>query len=222
MSVDNRKSVTNTDFGRSTAGSGRLGLRAVRAFKASFFAALLLLVLYGIGFVLFANHVAGLQMPEEPPDADAIIVLTGGHLRLEPAVALLRAGKGQRLLISGVHPDTDIASLRRVTGADASLFQCCIDIDHMALDTAGNAEETAKWLKAHKFSSAIIVTNNYHVPRSLFEMRRKIGSAALSPYPVVNSRIDRLRWISDREVLRVLFIEYAKYVAALGRNMFSV
>ncbi len=195
--------------------------RLMRAMKRALIAALALLVLYVAGFLFFAAHVAAMKVPERIDPADAIIVFTGGHLRLEPAVNLLREGVGRRLLISGVHPDADMRALQRATGAEAPLFACCVDIDHAALDTIGNAVETAKWLKANHFSSAILVTNNYHVPRSLIELRQQARNATLSAYPVVNARLDGLRWLVNRDVLRVLFIEYSKFVAALGRNLFS-
>jgi uncharacterized SAM-binding protein YcdF (DUF218 family) len=208
--------------GRSGERGGAGTVRARRGWRALRFAViacLVLLALYAAGFAVFAIHVAGMKTPEDPAAADAIIVLTGGHFRLSPAVELLRARKGRRLLISGVHPDADVSALRAVTGAEPALFECCIDIDHLAQDTAGNAAESAKWLERHGFSSAIVVTNNYHVPRSLLEMRYHVRGAALSPYPVVNSRIDGLRWLAEPEVFRVLFTEYCKFTAALGRNL---
>jgi hypothetical protein len=70
-------------------------------------------------------------------------VLTGGSARVETGVELLMAGKGRRLLISGVNPMARVEDLRRATGGDRDLFACCVDIDHAALDTIGNAEESA-------------------------------------------------------------------------------
>jgi uncharacterized SAM-binding protein YcdF (DUF218 family) len=171
------------------------------------------------GFAAFASHVARLTTPAEQPDADAIIVLTGGEKRLDAAVDLLNSGKGRRLLISGVHPAAGLSDLQRATGGDARLFSCCVDIDHAALDTIGNAEESAKWVTSHAYDSVIVVTNNYHMPRSLLELKRLIGDAELKPYPVVNTRLDSGEWVGNREALRVLFTEYAKYLGALARGV---
>lgn len=169
------------------------------------------------GFGWFANHVSHLTTPADPGKADAIIVLTGGQSRLDAAMNLLESGKGQRLLISGVHPSTSQETLRAATGADRRLFNCCVDIDHAALDTAGNAEESAKWMQTHHFERVIVVTNNYHMPRSLLEMHRLANGAALEPYPVVNTRLDQGGWLMKPAAVRVIFTEYAKYVAALAR-----
>lgn len=172
--------------------------------------------IYLAGFTAFAIHVSGLKTPVDPPRADAIIVLTGGQDRLKSAAALLRTGKGKRLLISGVHLSAGMAALRRATGVEGRLFDCCIDVDRVALDTDGNAIESAKWLKSHDYSSAIVVTNNYHIPRSILEMERRADGARLIPYPVVNSNLSDGGWLLKPGALRVLFTEYGKYVMALA------
>jgi len=171
------------------------------------------------GFAWFANHVSQLKTPADPPQADAIIVLTGGHFRLNAAIDLLRAGKGERLLISGVNPIARDNELREATGLDAALFACCVDIDRAALDTIGNAAESAKWVEQHGFGSIILVTNNYHMPRSLLEMHRLLADVEMSPYPVVNSPIDGGGWMTKPDVVRVLFTEYVKYMTALARSL---
>ena len=189
-------------------------------------AAALLLVaaalVFAGGFGWFASHVSHLATPADPEKADAIIVLTGGTSRLDAAMNLLETGKGQRLLISGVHPSATRRQLQIATGSDKTLFSCCVDIDHAALDTIGNAEESAKWVERHAYSRVILVTNNYHMPRSLLEMGRLLGNARLEPYPVVNSNLENGGWLTKPEALRVLFTEYNKYLLALARGIVPV
>lgn len=187
--------------------------------RASSVAILGFLALFLGGFALFATHVSQLSTPKDPPAADAIIVLTGGQARLDAAIDLLKSGKGKRLLISGVHPSTSSRMLQAATGGDKALFSCCIDIDRAALDTIGNAEESAKWVRTHAYSRVILVTNNYHMPRSLLEMSRLLDKEELDPYPVVNSKLDNGGWIVRPDALRVLFTEYNKYLAALARGV---
>ena len=179
-------------------------------------------VLFAGGFGWFASHVSHLATPADPEKADAIIVLTGGTSRLDAAMNLLETGKGQRLLISGVHPSATRRQLQIATGGDKALFLCCVDIDHAALDTIGNAEETAKWVESHAYDTVILVTNNYHMPRSLLEMGRLLGNARLEPYPVVNSNLENGGWLTKPEALRVLFTEYNKYLLALARGVVPV
>lgn len=174
--------------------------------------------LFALGFGVFATYVGTLSTPGQQTPADAIIVLTGGEARLGVALDLLKSGKGKRLLITGVNPATGRNQLRVATRSDRKLFNCCVDFDYAALDTIGNAEESAKWMRDHDFESVILVTNNYHMPRSMLELGRQT-EASVTPYPVVNRPLDKGRWLSEPEALRVLFTEYTKYLASLLRGV---
>jgi uncharacterized SAM-binding protein YcdF (DUF218 family) len=219
----------NSTDAKAAAGNGGTGFdgqkkprRLAYLLRIGVFALAGAAVLFAAGFGLFASHISGMATPEDLPRADAIIVLTGGQARIDAGLNLLKSGKGERLLISGVNPVADRDELRAATGADKILFSCCVDIDHAALDTIGNAEESAKWVRSHQYGSVILVTNNYHMPRSLLEMGRYIGSAELQPYPVVNTRLDNGKWMTKPDALRVLFTEYNKYLLALARGVVPV
>ncbi|PZO77650.1 MAG: YdcF family protein [Mesorhizobium amorphae] len=191
--------------------------------KLALFGGAGLAVAVAAGFAAFSAYVVSLSTPGDLPRADAIIVLTGGQARVDAALDLLKAGKGERLLISGVHPRSGPAALSAATGNARDLFSCCVDIDYAALDTVGNAEQSALWVDSHNYRSVILVTNNYHMPRSLLELGRLIGDGAeLRPYPVVNTKLDLGRVLSEPRAFRVMFTEYAKFVAALARGMLPV
>ncbi len=180
-----------------------------------------LIVALGIGFVIFSEHVSNLQAPPADQKADAIIVLTGGKSRIEVALELLAEKRGERLLISGVHPSTKREALQRVTRTDPALFACCVDLDRTALNTIGNAVESAKWIKQHNYKRIFIVTNNYHIPRSILELSRQVSNVELLPYPVINSDLKNNNWMRQGDTLRVLFTEYVKYIGALAHISLS-
>lgn len=174
------------------------------------------------GFAWFAERVSKLGEPKEVNAANAIVVLTGGQSRIGAALSLLERNKGERLLISGVNPGTSKAALRNALDADEKLFNCCVDIGYQAQDTVGNAAETIQWLRNHKYKSLILVTNNYHMARSLLELQRLDPRLTIEPYPVVNSDLTQGKWMTSPDVVRVLFSEYVKYLGAMSRRVLPV
>ncbi|MET3587095.1 uncharacterized SAM-binding protein YcdF (DUF218 family) [Pseudorhizobium tarimense] len=173
------------------------------------------------GFLWFADSVASLKPPESVK-ADAIVVLTGGYQRIDQAMGLLRDGAGKRLLISGAHPSTTPAQIRKMTQTPTDLFSCCVDIGYDALDTIGNANEISRWIHDNGFSVVLVVTNNYHMPRSLHELRRVDPATDYIPYPVVNSDLTRKAWFTEPDVLRTMIGEYIKVVAANARDWIGI
>lgn len=184
--------------------------------------ALAALAAFIIGFVAFVENISALRQPDLSDAADGIVALTGGHNRLEAAAALFAQGKGTRLLISGVNPSIDKKDLLNAVGGDLEKFSCCVDIDHEALETVGNAEQTAKWARDNGFNEIILVTNNYHIPRSVLELKRVAPKLRIIPYPVVNSDLANWSWMTRPDTARVLFAEYLKYLGALSRAVLPV
>jgi uncharacterized SAM-binding protein YcdF (DUF218 family) len=143
--------------------------------------------------------------------ADGIVALTGEGRRLVPAMDLLAKGLGRRLLITGVNPVTPKSELRNLLHGGV-LFDCCVDLGFTALDTRGNAEETANWAHVHGYNSLIIVTANYHMPRSLIEFGAEMPGVKLIPYPVPDAGN-----ASSIQSVRRLAGEYLKYLASSVR-----
>ena len=179
----------------------------------------MLALLWAAGLFAFALHAAQSTPAPEPPASDGVVVLTGASLlRIEAATELLEQGLGQRLLISGVNPDTTREQVRAATNTAGRAFDCCVDLGFEAENTVGNAHETADWAAYHHYRSLIVVTADYHMPRALLELRGTLPHAALHPYPVVTETLDVRRWWASPEAARRLTVEYCKYLAVLGRN----
>jgi uncharacterized SAM-binding protein YcdF (DUF218 family) len=191
-----------------------------KALRRGFFVLVALLAVFLGGFLYFADTVASLQ-PPATPRADAIVVLTGGFQRIDQAVELLKSGAGRRLLISGVNPATTGSQIRRNTQSSADLFKCCVDIGHAAVDTIGNATEAGQWIRDHGYGRVLVVTNNYHMPRSLLELRRVRPDTEFIAYPVVNSDLKTSNWLRNPLFIKAILLEYAKYSVASLREFAS-
>jgi uncharacterized SAM-binding protein YcdF (DUF218 family) len=168
------------------------------------------------GFAVFAQAVRRAP-PESLPDADAIVVLTGGEDRIEVGIKLLSEGKGRRLLISGVNPTTRVAEIRRLGGHDNRLFRCCIDFGYEAVDTSSNAEEARAWASDKGYARLILVTSSYHMPRSLTEFARVLPETELVAYPVATRHYQLDGWWHHRPTARLLAAEYVKFLTSATR-----
>ena len=73
-------------------------------------------------------------------------------------------------------------------------FSCCVDLDHSATNTIGNAIETRRWVEERRFKSLIVVTANYHMPRAMAELEHELPGVALVPYAVVSDRVRIENW----------------------------
>ncbi|MBC2883834.1 YdcF family protein [Ochrobactrum sp. CM-21-5] len=213
-----RSPLSASSFGMASARLlWSIVMRVFRRLQPISIVLFLAVIAFLIGFVAFSEKVTGMQPPALNEPADAIVVLTGGQSRIQAAVDLLQDKRGKRLLISGVHPSTNEKSLQRATHAEQGLFDCCVDLDRSALNTVGNATESERWIRANNFHRVIVVTNNYHIPRSILEMSYRMKDVEFVPYPVVNGERREHSWVSEGDTLRVLFIEYVKYLRAAVR-----
>jgi uncharacterized SAM-binding protein YcdF (DUF218 family) len=201
--ADLRGAVRRRNFGTFSA---RLALAGAIAIVLGFFAFLWLL-------------------PEEEVKldrkADGIVVLTGGTSRITDALELLAAGRGRRLLITGVNPGTTTADIAHQFADYGKLLACCVDLDYSALNTLGNAVETRRWAIDRNFHSLIIVTSAYHMPRALAEISHQLPSVAVIPFPVVSDRLRIEPWWSNGATTRLVVSEYFKFLFAKARMPFD-
>jgi len=172
-----------------------------------------LFVLCVVGFVWFAAR----PVPEtQSKSTDAIVVLTGGRMRLQSGIDLLRAGKGRKLFVSGVNQQVDLDELLRISG-NADWASCCTALGHDADNTLGNARETAQWMRQQGFRSLRLVTAWYHMPRSLLELDRAMPEIEIIAHPVFPDETSQEYWWASRSTVVLLASEYGKYLAALLR-----
>lgn len=172
--------------------------------------------LVGCGFVLFASIVMR-EPASKTETADAIVVLTGGEARIGEAARLLRQGRADRLLITGVNPMTGSRDIGNLSGLTPDELACCVDLGYEALNTKGNAEETAGWIRARGYDSLIVVTASYHMPRSLLELSRELPHVKLIAHRVMPQSLQRQDWWLHAGTARILLSEYIKLFPAAAR-----
>lgn len=191
--------------------------RKKRSFFGVFFKLFfLILILLSAGLFYFISLIP-INEQEKTPQADGIVVLTGGAKRIEKAVWLISNTQAEKLLISGVNLATKAKEIKALDNISDNFISCCITLDYEARNTIENANETHLWAKEHNMSSLIIVTSNYHMPRSLSEMKRASPDIKFIPYPVSDKKVQIEKWWEYPGTRRLLIGEYFKYIASLAR-----
>jgi uncharacterized SAM-binding protein YcdF (DUF218 family) len=173
-------------------------------------------LLWLVGLAFFVREV-----PTAPGDGDsatdAIVVLTGGSLRVESGLQLLAAGKAKKLFVSGVYRSVDVGDLLRQSRQAPERVQCCVVLGHEAETTHGNALETASFMHEQDYHSLRLVTASYHMPRSLLEFQAAMPGVAILPYPVFPELVRDGRWWARPASLGLMLGEYTKYLVARAR-----
>ncbi|NPD67154.1 YdcF family protein [Lichenicola cladoniae] len=175
--------------------------------------ALVLAIAWCCGFAWFAYTAT---RPAPPvPEADGIVVLTGGAGRIEAALDLLQQNRAQLMLISGVSEYLSLQQIAHAAGRTlAPGLSDRIALGHSATSTVGNAIETASWARANGLHSLIVVTAGYHMRRALAEIGTALPDTTLYPDPVQPPALVRAglgRWRLG--TLRLLAEEYTKWLA---------
>jgi len=200
--------------GPESSGLAKPARRPMRWFaRGMLFFALVLVAAISGGFIWFVWNVPATEVTLNR-NADGIVAMTGGASRVSDAIELLAAGHGRRLLISGVHRTTTLAEIARNNPRYETLVSCCVDLDHSAINTVGNAIETRRWARDRGFTSLIVVTSAYHMPRTMAELEVQMPDIALVPFPVVTEKLRNEPWWASAPTARLILSEYAKYVVA--------
>lgn len=160
----------------------------------------LVLVAWAFGFLWFA---VSLPQPAGAGRTDAIVVPTGSGGRIPRGLALLRQGAAKRMLVTGVDADVRPQEFAAEYDAPARLMDCCVTLGFAALDTRGNARETAVWMAENDVRSIRLVTADWHMRRAARELE------AILPEGTTVLR-DAVR---TEPSLWILLLEYHKLIA---------
>jgi uncharacterized SAM-binding protein YcdF (DUF218 family) len=173
--------------------------------------------LWGWGLTRFVQDIPR-DIADETRTTDAIVVLTGGTLRIETGFALLSHKAAGKLLVSGVDKSVPIEEILRVSGITADELSCCVTLGYMAEDTGSNASEAATWVRSNNVASIRLVTAGYHMPRSLLEFRAALPGVEIVPHPVFPAHVLIDEWWRRPGTAGLVIGEYNKYLLAALRT----
>ena len=184
--------------------------------------------LWGVGFFWFVSSLprSGAEtLPanlESDTQSTGIVALTGGGGRIEAALTLMQARSADRMLITGVNPDTRKSELAATLPQADEMFDCCVDIGQQAETTRGNALETRDWVVQKDYDRIIVVTTDYHLPRAIAEIRRVLPDTEVIAWPVPSRVAPKEGWLSSPDAILVLAKEYSKFIAVKALQILKI
>jgi uncharacterized SAM-binding protein YcdF (DUF218 family) len=133
---------------------------------------------------------------------------------MEEGLKLLSQKLGKKLFVSGVHRGVDVKQLIDRSRRSPEVTDCCIVLGYAADHTAGNAEETANWMRDQGYGSLRLVTASYHMPRSLAEFREEMPSIRIIAHPVFPEHVKLDDWWRWPGTAVLIVGEYNKFLVA--------
>jgi len=131
--------------------------------------------------------IGGIESP--PTDNEIIVVLTGDQKRIPKALELLRQRGAELLIISGTGRSSSLTDIINQQGDVAGNIQEIwrkIIIESNSSSTIENALETRKILVSRATKRIVLVTSDYHMPRSLHIFRRLLPQYDYISVPVAS------------------------------------
>ncbi|MEO0590696.1 MAG: YdcF family protein [Pseudomonadota bacterium] len=166
-------------------------------------------LIWSIGFLWFA---VSLPQPAQDLTTDAVIVPTGGAGRIARGLDVLDEGLARRMLVTGVDPEVKPGEFAAEFQVPHALMDCCVTLGFMAVDTRGNAFETAEWVERNDVTSLRLVTTDWHMRRAAGELDRKLPDSVRVVRDAVPSQPN----------LGSLFLEYHKLIASRVAGLLNV
>ncbi|AHV98586.1 YdcF family protein [Paenibacillus sabinae] len=169
-------------------------------------------------FIFLVIFCAGrfLTVSEPPENVNAIIVLSGGAGRVEKAVDLYKAGYAPYLVLSNYREGASSAGNMLQTALAQGVPAKAILTENKALSTYDNAALTLPIMKKNGFTSAIVVSSDFHMRRVKFIFDHVYKKSGIElTYIGSPSGYNPNRWWSNPFDRDITISEYAKMVGNL-------
>jgi uncharacterized SAM-binding protein YcdF (DUF218 family) len=165
-------------------------------------------------FLAVIGHLLDLEDPLKP--SDAIIALSGDTgARTETAVDLWKRHYAPVIVFAGASEDPNSVASGELMKRDAiadGVPAAAILVEPSSNTTQENARLVAELMKAHGFTSAILVTSPYHQRRAAYLFAREFPAAQLTftNYPARDPEWDPNTWWLREPSRTLTVVELAK------------
>ncbi|MGH2460152.1 MAG: YdcF family protein [Chloroflexota bacterium] len=162
-----------------------------------------------------------LNVRAELQPADVIIILGGGDGDREDYGALLyRQGLAKNVIATGAPVGTDAETLDLV---QRGVARPAIVLASGTQNTHEDALRSAQLMRQHRWHSALLVTDRYHIRRSLWTFQTALANTSIEilPAPVVGGWFDPSDWWRNESGFVAVNDEYLKLVYYVARGYIS-
>ncbi len=167
----------------------------------------LILILVAAGAV--PHLLAQGEAPSPGKAADAILVLTGGENRIAEGFRAWKGGKGNELFILGAGRNATLSGILPEGEAVSPDEFPRIHIEGWSANTLENAFSAKSAVVSRGYRDVILVTSDYHVPRSRLVLRKVLPPhVSISVIPVGSDWTRKGAW---RRLPRLFLVEGWKY-----------
>jgi len=146
--------------------------------------------------------------------ADEMVVLTGGRNRMEAAFSLSKIYRPKNMFISGVSKKATLEDIKFLAAEPISP-EINVILGKKATNTRENALEVDNWVKQNNISRILLVTSDYHMKRSIQELKDVNPQLTVVPCPIKSDFDWRFVWICIKEAHKLTYVlvrNYAKKV----------
>ncbi|MBF96715.1 MAG: hypothetical protein CFH34_00239 [Alphaproteobacteria bacterium MarineAlpha9_Bin4] len=178
--------------------------------KFLFITVALIIIFLIVGFVRFYFSIKSYQKSDNY-NIDGIAVLTGGKGRIAEGIKIFKENPESYLLISGVDKIVEIEEIIPVD----FLKMRRVFIDKKSESTLENANEIITWSNKNKIKNILIITSDYHMPRSMLILSKRGDGLSFYANPVNSNIRFEKNFIKDIKLIQFLLVEYFKYLLYL-------
>ena len=166
----------------------------------------LILILYFMSFINFLFNVDKNFMVKN--NINNIVVLTGNVGRLAVGLDLMDNNINSRMLITGVAKGVKYSDI--IKNRDSKKDR--IDLGYNAQSTLGNALETALWVKERNINDIILITDNWHMPRTLLLFKASMPNREIVPYALKTVNFEFKEYLQFYNRTFFIYEEHMKYI----------
>lgn len=160
--------------------------------KKIYIVGLLLLLSWGVG--MFFREYRKIKFEPvtswaQDTVADCGVVLTGGAGRVREGFAMLGRKQIKKLIISGVHPDSDLADIMPYWILLGSVSEQDVVLERGSTTTYGNTQQSLSFVEAFGCRDVALITSATHMYRAYRTFRSVYPSRiSLLKHAIVSSR----------------------------------